>query len=1245
MKLTAAQHGFLLVFSVCKHNPRSAGVAFLVASSVCEKLPTAVPRMVRHDGGRLLCMHLNWGGRSLWLVNAYMPCQPAAAKAFIQGVLGPQLVNPPGRNTHTVLLGDWNFVHNPAMDRMRVNSANHTLTPNDRACPAEFAAVAPNMLDTFREKCPGRRACTHAGHFGGARLDRVYVCADMLPFVSRAGIMNVPEYFSDHRPVFVHIVAAEGLYVRGRDVPPRLRCWFWNDPALRHTFQMWVSMGTDNAPDEAANLLQWWPVFKADMAECVKGLNQLHKQRSQPSLELQSQRDSAAQDIAQAWRGLESAVDDVAAEAAMQLLFATRRKWAAAIATMRRHRDSVQPPPPWLHYNETPNQCFTAVMRPPVASKVVHALRHPHGHLVGPGLGQANIMLQHYASISTSPPPRAAALQQVLHAIPAHGPTGLGSGAANALGNECISCAELYSALKHSKPGRSPGDDGIPIELYRRAGPPMVALLAKVLSAMGELKATPPHFLDGVISSIHKADDPTLPSNYRPITLLNTDYRLLAKVLANRCLVYVSHLISREQCTFLKGRNIGESIMLLQLLPHQLAAEGHSGALVAFLDFRKAYDSVNREFLREVLLKIGVGHKFVAWVMLLLSPSTTACAVLNGFKSTKLAFHAGVRQGCPLAPLLYLFVGEALLRFMKAQPELGVVLAGSRHMAAQYADDVDPFLKDVSVVPVLLQTMSVFGDASNQRMNLDKTKLLPVGPPAVAPLPATVDAIPIVANATTLGITFHSGLTPATPKHEWQLLFDKLTSKFRTLGHLPLSAFGRAMGATSYALSKVLFYLEHSGLPPARELAAVQQALAKLVDRANKHGFTYVRKELLVGPAKQGGFGMLDVEQHVTARHAVWAVKLVTGDEEVPWIRVGRALLRHLWGDGWHVILPLPPAAQHPDNASPGNGNVPMPAPLARIFRALHKLPDMHDVVAPAPLHPMDPPQDALDMLINRMGWKVREVGSDVPIAIPLTSLTVRMAYRMLLQPTVDMRVQRWKQFIADSACIDVASVDDAMTKQLHTLLGMVWRRVKWSNGRKQLFWQLVVDGIPTSARRNTGAACYCSAVGHLCPDRSHHFWHCPVASAVVAEICKCLGVAHLHRKHIWLMQPPEQMMGLRWAPDATPSSSVRRAVKEAWMVVCLAAMQAMWVSAKKIMGSETRASLAGQPRGLHIVVVESAVVTFWELLHEFAQSSSVPGSWRRLLPMDTPFLHFPRVDCRLQVNTSVPLFVAAHVG
>ena len=59
-------------------------------------------------------------------------------------------------------------------------------------------------------------------------------------------------------------------------------------------------------------------------------------------------------------------------------------------------------------------------------------------------------------------------------------------------------------------------------------------------------------------------------------------------------------------------------------------------------------------------------------------------------------------------------------------------------------------------------------------------------------------------------------------------------------------------------------------------------------------------------------------------------------------------------------------------------------------------------------------------------------------------------------------------------------------------------------------------------------------------------------------------------------------------------------------------------------------------------MVVQTEVVTFWELLHEFAQSSSVPGSWRILLPLNTPFLPFPGVNCRLQVS-SVPLLVAVH--
>jgi hypothetical protein len=196
-----------------------------------------------------------------------------------------------------------------------------------------------------------------------------------------------------------------------------------------------------------------------------------------------------------------------------------------------------------------------------------------------------------------------------------------------------------------------------------------------------------------------------------------------------------------------------------------------------------------------------------------------------------------------------------------------------------------------------------------------------------------------------LDITFHAGLGCAAPKHDWHGLQDKFTSKLDKLGRLPLSAFGRAMGASTDALSKTLLYLEHTALPTADQLDVLDKALAKLVDRANNNrSFTYVCKELLLGPAKHGGFGMLGVKQHILARHAAWAVKLVTGDSEVPWIRIGQTLLSNLWGVGWHVVLPLMPSAQAAHDASHATGVAPMPAPLARIFSALHELPRVQDV-------------------------------------------------------------------------------------------------------------------------------------------------------------------------------------------------------------------------------------------------------------------------------------------------------------
>jgi hypothetical protein len=121
------------------------------------------------------------------------------------------------------------------------------------------------------------------------------------------------------------------------------------------------------------------------------------------------------------------------------------------------------------------------------------------------------------------------------------------------------------------------------------------------------------------------------------------------------------------------------------------------------------------------------------------------------------------------------------------------------------------------------------------------------------------------------------------------------------MGHafagMGLSAMGRGIASASYGISKLLYHAEFVGLPPEGELQTLHALTAKLVDRCQaptnpQHTFAGVRGSLLWGNPKVGGFGVLPLECHVTARHAAWALRLASGDGRAPWEAVAAELLR-----------------------------------------------------------------------------------------------------------------------------------------------------------------------------------------------------------------------------------------------------------------------------------------------------------------------------------------------------------------
>jgi hypothetical protein len=208
-------------------------------------------------------------------------------------------------------------------------------------------------------------------------------------------------------------------------------------------------------------------------------------------------------------------------------------------------------------------------------------------------------------------------------------------------------------------------------------------------------------------------------------------------------------------------------------------------------------------------------------------------------------------------------------------------------------------------------------------------------------------------KAKALGVT-HMATGQSTV--DWSTLLSKVQGKLTSISRLPLSMFGRAFAANGYAHSKLLYAAEFVGLPPACVLTAIKRDVGHLVDKGwapqangRRSGFTGVAAKMQVGHPREGGCGVMPLEQHILSRHVMWAVRLITAKPDIPWVHVAR----HLVNAG---------LTQHPMSAQLGIGIGPavqlqtragarLPPPLLRLASALQALPPWQDV-QPVPLAP-----------------------------------------------------------------------------------------------------------------------------------------------------------------------------------------------------------------------------------------------------------------------------------------------------
>ncbi|KAL4514486.1 hypothetical protein Ndes2526A_g03954 [Nannochloris sp. 'desiccata'] len=432
------------------------------------------------DDGRCLSINADWRGHKLQLASIYMPNDAASQKIFIESRLAPMKTAAGQRLT--LWGGDFNFVHNPNLDRLSKRAAVPGEVPGMYRPPETEHTVGkfwcdqlPSVSDIWRHRHPTGRMMTHFGGRSAARLDRFYIGDDGTAYAGVNSRIQRPRrengsFLSDHCPVVMELAQKIIEGDRGASFAPRLRMYFASENDLVTEFITWLASKKAHMPINYKARLKWWRRLKRDISRKVFRLNGIQRARQRAPVAV------LREELEELYTFIEGS-DPLAAATSLAALPEARQAVAAAeealedVFQLKQKRD-------WIHNHERPTRALTGQLNPK-KHQGVSALRAANGEIVGTSIGCARVVTTHCAAVSAKPTTTNAAQNLVLDAMERQDSPVLDSGRAEVLGSVVVTEQEVLVALRRSKPGKAPGRDGIPVELYKKFKTQFVPILAE----------------------------------------------------------------------------------------------------------------------------------------------------------------------------------------------------------------------------------------------------------------------------------------------------------------------------------------------------------------------------------------------------------------------------------------------------------------------------------------------------------------------------------------------------------------------------------------------------------------------------------------------------------------------------------------------------------------------------------------------------------------------------------------------
>ena len=448
--------------------------------------------------------------------------------------------------------------------------------------------------------------------------------------------------------------------------------------------------------------------------------------------------------------------------------------------------------------------------------------------------------------------------------------------------NDCekpLTVEDLEKSLFCMSVGKSPGNDGLSVEFYKFFWPEIKDTFFDSVCysrIVGELSISQ---RQAIIKLLEKRDkDKRFIENWRPISLLNVDTKIISKSLASRFCSVLPTIVSADQTAYVKGRYIGESIRLISDILDSSVKYNIPGYILT-VDLEKAFDSIDHVFLIAVLKKFGFGENFISWISILLNKNES-CVSNGGHTTQYFRLNRGARQGDPIAAYLFILVLEIFFIMIRSNDSINpLCILDFVFLLSAYADDTTFFISDLDSVQEIFITFDGFSKFSGMNINKSKCELAGIGVKnsVLTALQGVKNVSLLDSCIRVLGVNFTYNTILFIEKNYVDCI-KKIQNVLRVWGMRFLTLYGKITIFKSLAFSKLIY------------IACMSTATDDIINLLETIHIEFiwdnkrpnVKHLTLIGDYCYGGLKDVDILSKFKSLHLNWLTRLFDGNFH-PW--------------------------------------------------------------------------------------------------------------------------------------------------------------------------------------------------------------------------------------------------------------------------------------------------------------------------------------------------------------------------